>query len=152
LNPPTAPPTVTTTAAQTDASFCATADGVNDAGACNADAEAFCAGFYGADWQSFARTNGYTTSSWKYGLVDCLNKHTVSAACRSSLDRREVLNTRMMSACQAYCRGTTPQPGSEPCVDQLKSLYASLDTACRVALDAHEAAKPLDGQGTRCGL
>ena len=37
----------------------------------------------------------------------------------------------------------TPQPGAEPCVDRVKSIYASLDAACRAALDAHEAAKPI---------
>jgi len=36
--------------------------------------------------------------------------------------------------------GTAPQPGAEPCVDQLKSIYASLDSACRIALDLHSSA------------
>jgi hypothetical protein len=29
----------------------------------------------------------------------------------------------------------------------LKSMYDSIDNACRAALDAHEAAKPLDARG-----
>ena len=125
------------------ASTCATGDGVNDACSCDADARTHCSGFYSADWQSYARANGYTTSSWKYGLLDCLGAHTVAAACAASLDRREALNAQMMSACARYCRGTTPRPGAEPCVDQLKSLYDTLDVACRLALDAHEAAKAI---------
>lgn len=151
---PTPPPLATvpastvpaSTSAPTTGGTCATGDGVNDAGACNADTQVYCDGFFGADWQSYARANGYTTASWKYGLLDCLGKHDVSAACTSSLGRREVLNAQMMLACATYCRGTSPQPGAEPCVDQLKSIYASLDTACRTALDSHEAAKPLDGR------
>jgi hypothetical protein len=130
-----------------EASTCPTADGVNDACACDADAHACCAGFYNADWQSYARANGYTTASWKYGLLDCLGKHNVSMACQRSLDRREALNAQMMQACATYCKGTAPQPGAEPCVDRLKSIYDSLDKACRAALDAHEAAKALDGRG-----
>lgn len=102
-----------------------------------------------ADWQSYARANGYTTASWKYGLLDCLGKHNVSAACTASLDRREVLNAQMMAACGTSCRGTSPQPGAEPCVDHLKSIYDTLGNACREALDAHEAAKAVDG---RCSL
>jgi len=129
------------------AATCATGDGVNDACACDADAHAYCDGFYDADWQSYARANGYTTASWKYGLLDCLGKHSVSAACNVSLDRREALNAQMMSACGTYCRGTSPQPGAEPCVDHLKAIYDSLDKMCRIALDAHEAAKALDGRG-----
>jgi hypothetical protein len=53
----------------------------------------------------------------------------------------------MMSACATYCRGTSPKPGAEPCVDHLKDIYNSLDDACRSALDAHEAAKPLNQRG-----
>src|SRR5712691_10715402 len=148
---PTATPTISTTTAistsktTSNASTCATADGVNDACACDADAHSSCAGFYGADWHAYARANGYTTASWKYGLLDCLGKHTVSWTCETSLARREALNTQMMNACATYCRGTAPQPGAEPCVDRLKSIYDSLDDTCRVALDAHDAAKPLDG-------
>jgi hypothetical protein len=130
-------------------STCATGDGVNDAGACNADAQAFCGGLYGANWQAYAREHGYTTASWKYSLLDCLGRHDVSAACTSSLDRREVLNEQMMTACVSYCRGTRPQPGAEPCVDHLKSIYDSLDASCRMALDAHEGAKAIDG---RCSI
>lgn len=144
--------TTTTSASATttvDGITCATGDGVNDAGACNADARVSCPGFYGADWQTYARANGYTTASWKYGLLDCLGKHSVSTACTASLDRREALNAEMMAACGTYCRGTSPQPGAELCVDRLKSIYNSLDKACRTALDAHEAAKALDG---RCSL
>lgn len=144
---PTANTTSSTTTTTSNASTCATGDGVNDARACDADAHGYCAGFYGADWQAYARANGYTTASWKYGLLDCLGNHDVSAACQTSLDRREVLNTQMMNACAAYCRGTAPQPGAEPCVDRLKSIYDSLDKACRAALDAHEAAKPLEEHG-----
>src|SRR5882672_2361564 len=107
--------TLSTTTTTSSASTCATADGVNDACACDADAHSSCAGFYGADWQAYARANGYTTASWKYGLLDCLGKHDVSPVCRTSLDRRAVLNTQMMNECAAYCKGTAPQPGSEPC-------------------------------------
>ena len=139
-----------TTPTTTSAGYCPTFDGVNDAGACNADSQTYCSGFYSDDWESYARQYGYTTSSWKYGLIDCLGKHTVSASCKASLDRREVLNAAMVSACQSYCRGTTPQPGSEPCVDKLKSVYSSLDAVCKAALDAHEAAKAVDG--TKCGI
>ncbi len=142
-------PTQTTATTTASGATCATGDGVNDAGACNADAQLYCAGFYGSDWQSYARANGYTTASWKYGLLDCLGKHNVSAACTASLDRREALNEQMMAACATYCRGTSPQPGAEPCVDHLKSIYDTLGSACREALDAHEAAKALDG---RCSI
>jgi hypothetical protein len=145
MTQPTASTTISTITTTSNASTCATADGVNDACACDADAHSYCAGFYGANWQAYARANGYTTASWKYGLLDCLGKHDVSPACQTSLARREALNTQMMNACGAYCRGTAPQPGAEPCVDRLKSIYDSLDTACRTALDAHEAAKPLEG-------
>jgi hypothetical protein len=137
-------PTPITLTTGTAASACATGDGVNDGCACDADAHAYCEGFYSADWPSYARANGYTTASWKYGLIDCLRKQPVAAACTTSLDRRETLNAQMMNACATYCRGTKPQPGSEPCVDRLKSIYESLDQTCRVALDAHEVAKPLD--------
>ena len=144
---PSAAPTIASTPTTTANATCATGDGVNDACACDADARLYCAGFYGADWESFARTNGYTTASWKYGLIDCLGKNPVAAACTTSLARRETLNAQMMSACGSYCRGTTPQPGAEPCVDHLKSIYGSLDLTCRAALDAHEAAKALQGRG-----
>ena len=147
---PTAPTTVTTTTTASTTTTttsapaaCATGDGVNDACACDGDSRLYCAGFYSDDWQAFARANGYTTASWKYGLLDCLGKNPVSNSCTTSLARREVLNAQMMSSCAAYCRGTSPKPGAEPCVDQLKSMYDALDTACRTALDAHEAAKPL---------
>jgi hypothetical protein len=137
----------TSTTTTSSASTCATGDGVNDACSCDADAHNYCAGFYEADWQSYARAHGYTTASWKYGLLDCLGKHDVSTMCESSLARREALNAQMMNACAAYCRGTSPQPGAEPCVDHLKSSYASLDKTCRAALDAHEAAKPIEDRG-----
>jgi hypothetical protein len=126
---------------------CATGDGLNDACSCDADAHASCAGFYSADWQSYARANGYTTASWKLGLLSCLATKDVSLACAMSLDRREALNAQMMAACATYCRGISPRPGAEPCVDHLKSIYGALDTACRGALDAHEAAKPLETRG-----
>ena len=145
-------PTITTTNSNasttaSQASTCATGDGVNDACACDADAHAYCAGFYGAEWQAYARANGYTTVSWKYGLLACLGKHAISAACHTSLDRRAMLNAQMMNACAADCRGTSPQPGAEPCVDHLKSIYDSLGKTCRAALDAHEAAKRLERSG-----
>ena len=152
-----APPTTTTTTPTTpttptsDPTTCATGDGVNDACSCDADAHAYCAGFYAADWQSYARANGYTTASWKYGLIDCLGKQPVAAACTVSLARRETLNEQMMDACQSYCRGTTPQPGAEPCVDHLKSVYGSLNSMCRTALDAHEAAKSIEERGALPG-
>jgi hypothetical protein len=134
----------TTEASVVAGATCATGDGVNDACSCEADTRKSCSGFYAADWQSYASACGYTTSSWKYGLIDCLGQHDVSVACQTSLDRREALNAQMMSACVTYCRGTTPKPGAEPCVDRLKAIYASLNGACRTALDAHEAAKALD--------
>jgi hypothetical protein len=137
----------TTMATSAAAAACATGDGVNDACSCDADARQYCAGFYGADWQAFARANGYTTASWKYGLLDCLGTHPVTPACTLSLARRETLNAQMMSACGRYCTGTSPEPGAEPCVDRLKTIYNTLDNACRSALDAHEAAKPLDTRG-----
>ena len=146
-SPTTTPRPTTTTTPSFGRTSCATADGVNDACACDTDCQLYCSGFYTGDWESWARARGYTTASWKLGLVDCLGQHTVSSACRASLDRRETLNARMMSACQTYCRGTTPKPGEEPCVDHLKSIYQSLDNACRSALDAHEGAKALQGQG-----
>lgn len=136
--------TMTAATATAGAGTCATGDGVNDACACDADARKYCSGFYGADWQSYATANGYTTASWKLGLLDCLGTQDVSTACQTSCDRREALNAQMMSACASYCRGTTPKPGSEPCVDHLKEIYATLDTACRSALDAHEAAKAMN--------
>ena len=129
------------------AAACATGDGVTDACACDGDSQLYCSGFYSADWQAYARAHGYTTASWKYGLLDCLDKNPISIACSVSLDRREVLNAQMMSSCARYCRGTQPRPGAEPCVDHLKSIYDTLDNACRTALDAHEAAKPLTGNG-----
>ena len=153
MTQPTASTTVSTTTTaptsgtSTGGGACATGDGVNDACSCDADAQAFCSGFYSAEWQSYASANGYTTSSWKYGFIDCLGKNDVSSACTASLARRETLNEQMMAACGRYCRGTTPQPGSEPCVDHLKSIYSSLDNACRVALDAHEGAKALTPRG-----
>jgi hypothetical protein len=141
------PSTTTPSGTAGGGATCATGDGVNDACSCDADAQRYCAGFYAADWESYARTNGFTTASWKYGLLDCLGKHETSASCKASLARRETLNAQMMAACGRYCRGTTPQPGAEPCVDQLKSIYSTLDNACRIALDAHEAAKPLNEKG-----
>lgn len=141
-----APTTVTSTTTAA-ASNCATGDGVNDACACDTDAQRYCGGFYGDDWQAFCRANGYTTASWKLGLVECLGDNPVSASCKASLDRRATLNTQMMNACGRYCRGVEPKPGEEPCVDHLKSIYSTLDNACRVALDAHEGAKALRGTG-----
>lgn len=136
-----------TSGTNTGGGTCATGDGVNDACSCDADAQRFCAGFYTSDWVSYARANGYTTSSWKYGLIDCLGKSNASAACRASLARRETLNEQMMAACGSYCRGIAPQPGSEPCVDHLKAIYDSLSNSCRSALDAHEGAKAVNGKG-----
>lgn len=128
--------------------FTATADGVDDFGACDDEAHTYCSGFYGDDWQTFATENGYTSASWKLGLVDCLGQHEdeLSQACSDSLDRRQDLNDAMNTACQidraAYCKGVEPSPGSEPQVDCLKEHYDELSEECRVALDAHEAAKP----------
>src|SRR5262245_29358404 len=94
--------TAGTAGARTDASSCATGDGVNDACACDADAHLSCDGLYGTDWESYARSHGYTTASWKYSLLDCLGKHTVSASCAASLDRRAALNEQMMASCERY--------------------------------------------------
>ena len=140
-------PTAPSLARTVNASTCATGDGVNDACSCDADAHSYCAGFYAADWQSYARAHGYTTASWKYGLLDCLGQQPVATACTASLDRRESLNAQMMAACSTYCKGTSPQPGAEPCVDHLKLIYNSLDSACRAALDAHENAKAVQARG-----
>jgi hypothetical protein len=145
---PTALPTASTlfseaSSATTGQSTCTTADGVNDACSCDADARRSCSGFYSSDWQSYARAYGYTTASWKLGLLDCLAVQDVSEACTASLARREALNQQMTAACSSYCRGTKPQPGAEPCVDKLKSIYSSLDSTCKTALDAHQAAKPI---------
>jgi len=135
-----------TSAASAGASTCPTPDGVNDGCSCDADAKNYCSGFYTTDWQSFARANGYTTASWKLGLLDCLGKQNVSAACSASLGRREVLNANLMTACRSYCRGTAPQPGADPCADKLRSIYDSLDNACRAAFDAHQGAIPISNR------
>lgn len=125
-----------------------TGDGNDDFGACDADAQTYCSGFYSGDWQTYAADNGYTTASWKYGLLDCLAAHRdqTSQACDDSLDRRQVLNDEMNAACRTdrrtYCPGIEPKPGSEPEVDCLKEHYDQLSDACVEALDAHEAAKP----------
>jgi hypothetical protein len=125
-----------------------TADGVDDFGACDSEAQTYCSGFYGDDWQTFATENGYTSASWKLGLVDCLGQHEdeLSQACSDSLDRRQDLNDAMNTACQSdramYCKGVEPSPGSEPQVDCLKEHYDELSAECATALDAHEAAKP----------
>lgn len=125
-----------------------TTDNINDFGSCDDDARNYCSGFYLADWESYASENGYTTASWKYGLLDCLAAHRdqTSQACDDSLDRRQALNDAMNSACQIdraeYCAGVTPSPGSEPQVDCLKDHYEELSADCAEALDAHEAAKP----------
>lgn len=125
-----------------------TGDGTNDFGACNADAQTYCSGFYTNDWKTFAAEEGYTSASWKLGLVDCLGAHRTqtSQACNDSLDRRQALNDDLNTTCatdrRAYCAGVEPKPGSEPQVDCLKEHYTQLSSACASALDAHEAAKP----------
>lgn len=85
----------------------------------------------------------------KLALVDCLlNDHynELSDACRNSLERRQVLNEALVAACATdrgtYCRGVTPQPGSEPMVDCLEEHYTQLSADCAAAFDAHAAAKP----------
>lgn len=126
----------------------ATGDNIDDFGACKEDAHNYCAGLYTVDWESYAQENDYTTSSWKYSLLDCLeaNEYQTTQACDDSLSRRQLLNDAMNNACKEdrgkYCRGVVPMPGSEPQVDCLKANYENLSTACTEALDAHEAAKP----------
>lgn len=131
----------------------ATGDGFDDFGSCDEDARNYCSGFYSDDWQSFATENGYTSASWKLGLVDCLeqNQDLTSQACDDSLDRRAALNEDLIAACEEdramYCKGVKPVPGSEPMVDCLKTNYENLSETCVEALDAHEAAKPTDTAG-----
>lgn len=126
--------------------------GNEDFGACTEDAKVYCSGFYGSDWETWATANGYTTASWKLGLVDCLeqNRDKTSEACHDSMDRRAGLNDDVNTLCAAdraqYCPGVEPKPGSEPQVDCLKENYASLSAECAAAVDAHEAAKPTDQQ------
>lgn len=125
-----------------------TVDGIDDFGACDSEAQTYCAGFYTSDWETYAEENGYTSASWKLGLVDCLgqNQDQLSQACVDSLDRRQDLNDAMNTACQIdramYCKGVEPSPGSEPQVDCLKEHYDELSEECVAALDAHEDAKP----------
>ncbi|MEK7146198.1 MAG: hypothetical protein AAB802_03360 [Patescibacteria group bacterium] len=132
------------------AGFSETEDGFDDFGACDEEAHTYCAGFYSDNWTEFAEENGYTTASWKYSLLDCLEDHRdeSSQACDDSLDRREELNEAMNTACAEdrgiYCRGVVPIPGSEPQVDCLLENYEKLSIECTDALDAHEAAKPID--------
>lgn len=127
-----------------------TSDDINDFGSCDDDAHTYCSGFYLTDWEGYASEKGYTTASWKYGLLDCLGEHRdqTSQACDDSLDRRQALNDAMNNACQSdrrtYCAGVTPSPGSEPQVDCLKANYENLSVECAEALDAHEAAKPTE--------
>lgn len=131
-------------------SFIETQDGIDDFGACDEDAHNYCDGFYSGDWESFAEENDYTTASWKYSLLDCLEDHRdeTSEACDDSLERREELNEAMNTACAkdrgSYCKGVVPVPGSEPQVDCLMENYEKLSIECSEALDAHEAAKPED--------
>lgn len=131
-----------------DTTGSSTGDGVDDFGACNTDTQEYCSGFYGSDWASWAEEHGYTSASWKLGLVDCLGDHQddISDACSASLDRRQVLNDTLNTVCASdrvqYCAGVRPSPGSEPQVDCLKEHYRELSSACTEALDAHEAAKP----------
>jgi hypothetical protein len=130
----------------------ATGDGVDDFGACDEDADLYCEGFRGPDWAAWAEENGYTSASWKLGLVDCLGQHEeeLSLACQDSLNRRAELNNKVNTACAVdrgkYCRGVEPIPGSEPMIDCLKENYEDLSQACADAVDAHEAAKPLDAR------
>lgn len=128
----------------------ATADGVDDFGACNVDARAYCSGFYSDDWETWAEEHGYVSASWKLGLVDCLeqNGDLTSTECDASLDRRAELNEEMVEACAVdrseHCRGVVPSPGNEPMVDCLKDNYDDLSAECAAAVDAHEAAKPTE--------
>jgi len=127
----------------------ATVDGVDDFGACDEEAHELCSGFYTADWQGWAQANGYTSASWKLGLVDCLADHRdeTSQTCDDSLDRRQELNDELNEACRTdrieFCPGVVPAPGSEPQVDCLKEHYDELSLECAAAVDAHEAAKPV---------
>jgi hypothetical protein len=126
-----------------------TGDGMDDFGACEEDAHLYCAGFYSAEWADWAEENGYTSASWKLGLVDCLgqNREQLISACINSLDRRSDLNEDVNTLCATdrnlYCQGVEPKPGSEPQIDCLKEHYEELSETCTEALDAHEAAKPL---------
>lgn len=119
-----------------------------DFGSCDADAQTYCSGFSTADWESYAEMYGYTSASWKLGLVDCLNanRDKTSSACDESLDRRQGLNVDVNTACKTdrvtYCPGVVPSPGSEPQVDCLMEHYDDVSDECSSALDAHEAAKP----------
>jgi hypothetical protein len=132
---------------------CQTGDGVNDACSCNDDAKKYCSGLYSNDWKTWATSKGYTTSSWKYSLLDCLKKNPVSSACTASLKRREDLNAALNTACQAdrskYCKGVEPTPGSEPEVDCLWKYESQLSTACYTALMNHDCAKEIS-QATHC--
>lgn len=119
-----------------------------DFGSCDADAQTYCSGFSTGDWESYAEMYGYTSASWKLGLVDCLNanRDNTSSACDESLDRRQELNVDVNTACKTdrmtYCSGVVPSPGSEPQVDCLMEHYDDVSAECSAALDAHEAAKP----------
>lgn len=122
----------------------ATADGVNDAGACDSDAQRLCPTEWGG---------GSVQASWKLDLVECLYEDhldQLSAACRASLERRQALNAALNSACAAdrgrFCVGVHPAPGSEPGVDCLRDHRAELEAACAAALAAHEGAKPVDAR------
>lgn len=126
-----------------------TGDGADDFGACEDDAHIYCEGFYTTEWELYATENDYTISSWKYGLLDCLEAHEneTSQACKDSLERRAELNANMNETCaidrNTYCKGVEPRPGSEPQVDCLKENYENLSAECAAALDAHEEAKPI---------
>lgn len=119
----------------------------DDFGACKSDVALLCSGFNTGDWQTWATTNGYTTASWKLGLVDCLgeNRDKTSQTCDDSLDRRAALNEDLNTACATdrglYCKGVVPVPGSEPQVDCLKQNYCKVQNTCAVAVDLHEKAK-----------
>lgn len=115
-----------------------TADGIDDAHACDADAQRLCP-------DQWTGTN--VQASWKLDLVACLTaSEDISVACRASLDRRQALNEKLVAACSTdrgeHCAGVEPAPGGEPMVDCLVAHAAELDAACREALLAHEAAKP----------
>lgn len=126
----------------------ATADGVNDFNACEADIDLYCSGFGGGNWEEFAEENGYTTASWKLGLVDCLSKNPVSQTCEDSQNRREALNEDVITYCAAdrgkFCQGVEPIPGQEPMVDCLMEHHDELEPECVAAVDAHEDAKSIE--------
>lgn len=120
-----------------------TGEVVDDCGACDDDAHNYCSGMYSEDWESWAIANGYTTASWKYGILDCLRDHEISQACQDSIDRRQVINDAVNRYCkydrQYYCEGIEPLPGSVQAeITCLLEHYDELDLDCAQALDDHQ--------------